>query len=147
MIAFASGEPMTLRHKTIADSPGMKFGIDSRWDHALAEDLIRLRSSIVATQGKDCGSSVSGTLFGFASVDPNVLGDQTCPDGANDVVGDPLLKPLAANGGPTQTMALKGQSPAIDLVESDLCTATDQRGLPRPSGEGCEAGALERQVP
>jgi CSLREA domain-containing protein len=43
---------------------------------------------------------------------------------------DPLLAPLADNGGPTQTHALLRASPAIDAGNSSL--TTDQRGQPRP---------------
>src|SRR5207244_2390944 len=48
------------------------------------------------------------------------------------IVGqDPLLGPLADNGGPARTMALRFGSPAIDKG-SAFGAATDQRGAPRP---------------
>jgi hypothetical protein len=65
---------------------------------------------------------------------------------------DPKLGPLADNGGPTPTHALRFDSPAIDAGHSGGATA-DQRGLPRPiddpntpnadSGDGCDIGAYE----
>jgi hypothetical protein len=55
---------------------------------------------------------------------------------------DPLLAPLAENGGPTQTMALPKGSPA--LSRGSRCEATDQRGIPRSLGGACDAGAYER---
>ena len=55
---------------------------------------------------------------------------------------DPLLAPLASNGGATQTHALGAGSPARDLGVGP-CPATDQRGAPRPQGPGCDAGAFE----
>ncbi len=62
---------------------------------------------------------------------------------------DPLLAPLAANGGGTLTM-LPGQgSPAIDGGIAEQCPPTDQRGSPRPTdgdGDGqarCDSGAVE----
>jgi hypothetical protein len=68
---------------------------------------------------------------------------------------NPLLGPLANNGGPTQTMALLPGSPAIDSGNPSGCTdglghllKTDQRGDPRPNIEdtgGCDRGAYERQ--
>jgi hypothetical protein len=54
---------------------------------------------------------------------------------------DPLLAPLANNGGPTDTMALDAGSPAIDA--GDDCPATDQRGVTRARGNTCDAGAFE----
>ena len=65
-----------------------------------------------------------------------------------DQQADPLLGPLASNGGPTQTHALSSGSPAIDLGDDAVCVAAlvdgvDQRGFGRPSGAHCDAGAYE----
>jgi hypothetical protein len=67
---------------------------------------------------------------------------------------DPLLGPLQDNGGPTQTMALKTGSPAIDAGGS-FGAPTDQRGnrrpidfpglANRPGGDGSDIGAFEVQ--
>jgi len=102
-----------------------------------------ITNSIVAENpGSDCdfGSALtdggynleSGTDCGFTGT-----GDQ---QNAN-----PLLGPLASNGGPTQTMALYPTSPAIDVIPQARCPATDQRGDPRPdAGESfCDVGAYE----
>jgi hypothetical protein len=61
---------------------------------------------------------------------------------------NPMLSPLAGNGGPTQTMALQASSPAIDRGNAGICSAApvsgvDQRGLSRPQGAGCDIGAYE----
>jgi hypothetical protein len=56
---------------------------------------------------------------------------------------DPQLGSLASNGGPTQTMALGTNSPALDRIPASLCPATDQRGVPRPQGSACDVGAYE----
>jgi hypothetical protein len=68
-------------------------------------------------------------------------GNADNPCAAGITFADPLLQPLADNGGPTPTMALGAGSPAIDV--SDSCPETDQRGMPR-SGR-CDAGAYEYQ--
>jgi hypothetical protein len=63
---------------------------------------------------------------------------------------DPLLEPLADNGGPTETQALPASSPAVDAVPISKCpTKVDQRGEPRPdNGKGvCDVGAYELQDP
>ena len=56
----------------------------------------------------------------------------------------PKLSALANNGGPTLTMALQSNSPAINIVPADgNFPATDQRGIDRPQGSGADAGAFE----
>jgi len=40
-------------------------------------------------------------------------------------------------------MALQMASPAIDAAVLANCPATDQRGVPRPQGPGCDIGAFE----
>jgi hypothetical protein len=72
------------------------------------------------------------------------LGDNISSDGsANFNSGssfnftDPLLGPLANNGGPTLTMALLPGSPAIAYADStDGAPPDDQRGYARPTGNG-----------
>ena len=68
--------------------------------------------------------------------------DSGCP-GVN---GDPRLHTLADNGGPTPTMALGAGSAAIDEALSAVCPASDQRGILRPFGAGCDIGAYESNV-
>src|SRR5207302_4298141 len=50
---------------------------------------------------------------------------------------------LHDNGGPTQTIALQPGSPAVDAAVLANCPATDQRGVSRPQGAGCDIGAFE----
>jgi hypothetical protein len=68
--------------------------------------------------------------------------------GPNDIVPNVPLKkilgPLKNNGGPTFTQSLVKGSPAIDAAPMDAnCPATDQRGVARPQGTGCDIGAVE----
>lgn len=62
---------------------------------------------------------------------------------------DPLLAPLAFNGGPTPTHALMTGSPAREAgygfppPAADACELRDQRGVPRPQGSVCDLGAFE----
>jgi len=93
----------------------------------------------------DCeGDLVFATSNGYNIESP---GD-TCgfEQGTDQVVPDPMLGPLQDNGGPTETHALLPGSPAIDQVPVEGCQVTeDQRGEPRPAGDGCDVGAFERQ--
>ena len=52
-------------------------------------------------------------------------------DGTAYTAADPLLGPLAGNGGPTPTMALLPGSPAISAGSSAAGLTTDQRGFGR----------------
>jgi hypothetical protein len=62
----------------------------------------------------------------------------------SDITGvDPGLWPLDDNGGPTKTMALRPQSPAIDHAIVKQATKFDQRGVRR--GKHPDAGAFERK--
>jgi hypothetical protein len=84
----------------------------------------------------DCSGS-------FGTNGGNVLGDPTgCTGftGPGDVVTpNPMLGPLADNGGPTETVALLPASAAID--HNSDCPTLDQRGLTRDSS--CDTGAYE----
>src|SRR5207249_5007229 len=62
---------------------------------------------------------------------------------------DPLLNPLAFNGGMTQTLALQSGSPAQDAGDvTGLGVATDARGAPfaRVVGTKADVGAYEIQA-
>jgi CSLREA domain-containing protein len=85
----------------------------------------------MGSQSPDCG--------GITSQGYNLIGNTTgCTFtvGAGDLLGaNPLLGPLADNGGPTFTHALLKGSPAIDGAGPGAAAA-DQRGVPRSSDIG-----------
>ena len=54
---------------------------------------------------------------------------------------DPLLRPLADNGGPTETHLVQGASLLKNAGDDATCEEDDQRGAPRKK---CEIGAYER---
>jgi len=72
----------------------------------------------------------------------NLVEDGSCD---SSYYGDPNLGPLGDNGGLTQTHALQSDSIAIDNGNLAACPETDQRGVTRPQGEGCDIGAFERE--
>jgi predicted outer membrane repeat protein len=89
------------------------------------------------------GATGSNCSSGITSGGGNVSTDSSC--GTSTVVSalDLHLGALANNGGPTQTIALGAGSVAIDAGVDGLCPATDQRGVSRPQGAHCDAGAYE----
>lgn len=96
------------------------------------------------------GSVVTGGCSGaVASLGGNVENGPTCGLSAPaDTIGDPLLGPLRDNGGPTDTHALGAGSAALDAAGAcvDISGAPllyDQRGVTRPQGAACDAGAVE----
>ena len=90
---------------------------------------ITLTNTIVANNGySDCSGTI--TSAGYNLDGGNSCGFTATGDLQNT---DPLLGPLADNGGPTQTHALLIDSPAIDAGDDSACPSTDQRGFPRQS--------------
>jgi hypothetical protein len=82
-----------------------------------------------------------------ASGGHNLVTDSSCGlAGPGDIVdaGDPRLGALHSNGGLGETRLPLGRSRALDLIPPAACRLTrDERGLPRPQGRGCDAGAVE----
>lgn len=113
------------------------------------------------TGGTGEASAVAGgTLAGSVNVGGNcsslenataTSGNVNYPyNGCGGSVGDPRLSALGDHGGPTQTFALGAGSAAVDAAGAPGgigCTATDQRGVPRPQGAACDAGAYELAPP
>ena len=105
--------------------------------------------------GRNC-SATSTTSNGFNFSDDASSAVSCMFNAATDHVGasnDAMLGALGANGGPTNTMVPKTGSPLIDAIPDPGggCSAaptitTDQRGDPRPSGVGCDIGAVEVQI-
>ncbi len=113
---------------------------------------VSIENTIVANNigGKNCvvhkDSGGQGTL---GTTSNSLIGDGSC---GVDFSGNPMLGPLANNGGDTWTHALLPGSPAIDAIPAISCTLpTDQRGMPRPVAQTspdtpCDVGAFEVQT-
>ena len=139
---------MTVIASTI--SGNTNGGIYSGQDHTAT-----LGATIVADNtGVNCDGYDAASLD---SAGYNLTNDTTgtaCSfDAATDLVNkNPLLGPLASNGGPTQTLLPGATSPAADVIPNPttlrgvaVCPGTDQRGVTRP-GQGetrCTIGAVE----
>lgn len=135
---WPGGGPMDntvrIRHTTITDNTAGESG--NLWgDYAADVD-----HSIIAN-GSSAGSSAVQASYSLIEDDYFVLGD-------HNLIGvDPLLGPLADNGGPTLTHALLPGSPAIDAGNPAIQNppAADQRGFARIYGPAIDIGAVEAQ--
>ncbi|MBA3415529.1 MAG: hypothetical protein H0U10_09930 [Chloroflexia bacterium] len=120
---------------------------------------LTFRNSILARNNADLQSEDLAGAGTFSSQGYNLLGASPGSILApTDIVDpNPLLGPLANNGGSTQTHALQTGSPAIDAANpaapgsgGTACETTDQRGTIRPQdGDGdasatCDIGAFEK---
>jgi hypothetical protein len=98
--------------------------------------------------GADCSTPTGTTNFTTSggNVTDGASGECAIGPGPNDLTGtNPMLGALANNGGPTQTRALPVGSPAVNDVPAAVCSGItgDQRGVARPQGALCDAGAYE----
>lgn len=122
-------------------------------------------NTIIANNTAASGPDVSGTFVSSPVFGHNLIGKSNGSTGfTNGVNGNqvgtiaaplnPLLGPLAENGGYTLTMSLQSGSPAIDKARATV--TTDQRGVTRPmdnpaippatNGDNSDIGAFEVDV-
>jgi hypothetical protein len=150
------GSGLTIRGSTIAGNAA-EIDESATFRNVAGDNLDAggvIRDSIVADpqgDGDSCGKSLLSSGF-------NLDEDGSCGFGkSTDLVSVVAgLEPLAENGGPTPTRALRADSIAIDRGNS-FNYSVDQRGFPRPSdfatvsntegGDGSDIGAFELQVP
>lgn len=142
--------PSTLRlHNSTVTANHSALDGGGVWLNAAGSDF---RSSIVSGNSSDVGNRDNryGAAMPFA-IDggSNLIGSSsptvTLP--ADVLTGDPRLRPLAQNGGPSRTHALLDDSPAIDAGSNDDGLAFDQRGpaFVRTYGSAPDIGAFEFQ--
>jgi predicted outer membrane repeat protein len=133
----------SLTNATItANRAGAAGGIDHQGSSLTAVNSIIADNT--ASVAPNCGGNIT-------SLGHNLSSDSACQfDKTGDLQNtDPLLGPLADNGGPTNTHALGAGSPAIDAGDDSVCGSSDQRGWSRSvdgDGDGsaiCDIGAYE----
>jgi hypothetical protein len=95
-----------------------------------------LQNSILVTNAP--GTNAYGTITDGGN---NISSDASLKGNSRKRT-DPKIGGLADNGGPTKTMKLLTNSPAIDTAD-DSAPDTDQRGIPRPIGPASDVGAYE----
>ena len=128
---FAEGGMLTLRDSTLAHNTA---STDGRQFHAHNIPVYAYRN-LFAGGPSNCFSNA--VLDGAGNV-----GDDLDNCGPGTTSANIFLQPLADNGGPTLTRGLGAGSAAIDGAGNG-CAATDQRGVARPVGAACDAGAFE----
>jgi hypothetical protein len=106
-----------------------------------------MNSILAGNLGGDCNQTLE------SSSEYNLDGDGSCVVGnPGDLPAtEPMLLPLAFNGGPTRTHSMLPTSPPVDAGQDVFgqCLEPDQRGTARPiDGDGdrisrCDLGALE----
>ena len=115
----------------------------------LLRGRISARNSLIAASvGASCQYETLVTDLGG-----NLATDDSCQGFGQATLAELALAPLADNGGPTWTHALKPGSAAIDSIAgcdvSEPVASHDQRGVARPvdgDGDGialCDVGAYE----
>jgi hypothetical protein len=142
------GVGATILHSTIVNSNRGIVSADG--------GIVNLRNTIVAGNVVDVSGNTFVTGGGNLIQNPGALlavfplPTSPGPNANGDYVGvvNPLLGPLAANGGPTRTHEPQPGSLAIDGGNgASVAVSTDQRGLARISGSGIDIGAVEVQMP
>lgn len=115
-------------------------------------DQFELQSTLIAgnfaTAGSaaDFGAETATTLLGNNNLVVAVGANVALP--VDTLHSEPLLRPLADNGGPTRTHALMPGSPAVDAGNNFPSLDFDQRGVgfPRVLGAAADIGAFEGVV-
>jgi len=119
-------------------------GISSHPNNTIKNSIVALNTA-AQLYHSDCGVSPP-----LNAVGENLSSDYdtTCEYYGFTIQADPLIGPLADNGGPTWTHALLPGSPALDAA-ADCTDSTgtpltfDQRFASRPGGQACDIGAYE----
>ncbi len=126
---------LILAHSTVVanQAPSYVAGV---YQGGAVNNLTLVNSIVAQNDGGDCNQLADTSYAG------NWIGDASCTGVAS---GDPMLGPLANNGGFTLTHALLAGSGAIGIADNMLCDSLvankDQRGLDRVGN--CDAGAYE----
>ena len=117
---------------------------DNRGDYAISAgapgQIYFLNTIVSESQAVNCAEGSTITSYGF-----NISSDGTCPftNTGDRLNTDPLLGPLANNGGDTLTHLPGTGSLAIDGGQCQPGITDDQRGYPRNVGASCDIGAVE----
>jgi len=134
MITTSGQSSLSLVNCTITDNNAFcGKGIQAYSYNAGSENVINILNCIISnTSGNYFEYKTSGSTISLQR-NYTIVDDLTMPiGGMGNMNGtDPEIEPLANNGGPTWTHALKITSPAIDAGSETGSPLTDQRGATR----------------
>ncbi len=138
--AIFGGGPMSLDNTTIAFNSS-----DADGGGVYFNDTALLRSSIIARNTGVPHPDFMVSQTAVVTGNNDFIGDPAGLPVFGALTGDPMLAPLADNGGPTKTHALLAGSTAIDAGSNDLRFDHDQRGpgFARVNGIAADIGAFE----
>lgn len=152
LVAF--GGNIEVEHSTITGN-AMRYGTGGGIESVALTGNLRVHSSIIAG---NIGRDVSAQTNTIVSEGYNLIGVGTAVGAFNQAgdqtgVTDPLLGPLAYNGGPTRNHALRADSPAVNTGDPNVVgwengvPEFDQRGEPfnRIFGSVIDIGSFEWQ--
>ena len=137
---YATTSAVNLNSVTVANNfgPGGTPGI-----FIPGTTTVNLHNTILANTPSNCSGTATSQGYNIDT------GNSCALAATGDLPNtDPQLAALAANGGPTLTMALPAASPAVNAGDP-ACppTVSDQRGISRPQGSRCDIGAFELVLP
>jgi len=143
-----NGGALALANSTVTDNSAPDgAGIAANSGAYPAYDLVT-NSSIVAGNLLPGGAPLAEIVTaGIITGANNLIGSANAALPGDTLGGDPLLGPLAANGGTTLTHALLPGSPAIDAGSNLTGLTSDQRGgnYVRVDGAAADIGSFETQ--
>lgn len=145
---FGNAVVLDLTHATFyGNSSATGGGLHNRRADA-AQVLIHNSAFGLSGSGQTGGDIVnggSGVLTGSHNLVESAAAAGGLIDGVDgNIVGSPAgFTSLALNGGFTATVAFDPAGPLLNAADTGNCPATDQRGVARPQGAGCDIGALE----
>ncbi len=149
----AYGENLAMKNVTIAGNHivdnnggerGAGAGIESEFDtYEVVNTIIADNTAAQVNEPGQCSDEAPIPSLGHNLESAEPAGEPRCFEAPTDLMGEPQLAALGNNGGETDTMAIGPGSPALDAGNAALCLPTDQRGVARPYGSGCDIGAYE----
>ncbi len=124
---------------------GTTGGVHLRTTGVAVPATARIANSVLALNVEAGGVAADCGGIGFLGTGVNLIStvnQGTCSEATPIVAANPLLGPLARNGGLTQTIALLAGSPAIGAAGPGKAPKRDQRGVTRTDPD---LGAYERR--
>ena len=153
-IGGGASKSLTVTSSTIAGNNSAGTGGILVQAAAGISALLNIRNTIVSAN-QNANLAKNGASATILSAGYNLANSYNgaVTTAATDITADALIGPLTNNGGPTQTRALLGGSPALDKgINSGSGVTTDQRGQPRTvdlaisnaaGGDATDIGAFE----